>query len=55
MYGCLVSLLPVAAYIALATAAPTGGKVGSPKPVGAILFSTKWISTSGVSPIRINW
>lgn len=32
---------PVALYMALANAGNTGGKAGSPNPVGAIWFSTK--------------
>ena len=44
---------PVAAKMALATAAPTGGKPGSPKPVGDASLFMNLVSMSGASAMRI--
>src|SRR5262249_8325609 len=45
--------LPVAEQIAFASAATTGGRPGSPTPVGRLPLSTKWTFTcTGASFIR---
>ena len=52
--GCVYSRLPVALYMALASAAKIGGNNGSPRPVGSCSFFTKCTSMAfGASLCRI--